>query len=350
VDNLTDRVERALLGALIEDPGLVPRLDNVEPRDFADDLNRAVYEAIRSLPGTTTASSAGDRITAIARAAGPRVSEAYVHDLAASCPNPRQGTTYGLRLVQAALYRQLSETAAVLRAQAALLGHEQSRVIEAEANGGPQAAEAARHLGLVSAALRRHTAPLAPATSPTARAGRPAASQDQDAAPLHRSASEQELREERVLTALLQRHHESDQILTFLPAAAFTSPDRQEIFRAIRRLRQASQPIDELNVAWELATGSDSSSQLHGNSDLAFAAYTSVMRLGGASDPGQSPSKEARELLRQLDRRTAPGRQPAHHAQPGQAPGQASSSPTPGLPATQAPKAASTQQGREPRR
>jgi hypothetical protein len=346
-DDLTDRVELALLGALITNPGLVPRLEYLEPRDFADDLHRAVYEAIRSLPDST-APSASDRITAIARAAGPRVSEEYVHELAASCPDPRHATAYGLRLVQAALYRQLSETAAVLRTQAARLGYEQARVIEAEASSGPQALDTARHLGLLSAALRQHTAPVAPATAPAAEARRPAASQDRDAP--HLTASEQELREERVLTALLQRHRESDQILAFLPAAAFTSPDRQEIFRAIRRLRQASQPVDELTVSWELATGRDSSSQRYGNPDLASGAYTTVMRLAGVNDPGQSPSKEARGMLSQLDRRTAPGRQPARHAQPGQAPRQASPSPAAGFPATQVPEAADPQQRREPRR
>jgi len=341
VDDLTNRVERALLGALITDPGLVPRLEYLEPRVFADDLHGAVYEAIRPLP-VATAPSAGDRIAAIARAAGPQVSEEYVRELAASCPDPGHGTAYGLRLVQAALFRRIAQRADVLGGQAALLEHEEARVIEAGANGGQQALDAARYLGLISAALRRHTAPLIPTTSATAERS-PAASID-------RKASDQELREEHVLTALLQQHRESDQILAFLPAAAFTSPERKEIFRAIRRLRQASQPVDELTVSWELATGSDSSSQRHGNPGPPFGARTTVMRLASAGDSGQSPPKEARELLSQLDRRTVPGRQPARHAQPEQAPGQGSPSPAAGFSATQPPEAAGPQQGREPRR
>jgi DnaB-like helicase N terminal domain len=338
-DDLINRVERALLGALITDPGLVPRLEYLERHEFADDRHRAVYEAIRSLPDAT-APSAGSRIAAIARAAGLRVSEEYVHELAASCPDPRHGTAYGLRLVQVALYRRMSENADAIGAEAALHEHE-ARVVEAGANGGQQALDAARYLGLVAAALRRHAAPLVPTTSATAVRSS-AASPD-------RPASDQELREEQALTALLQQHRESDQILAFLPAAAFTSPERQEIFRAIRRLRQADQPVDELTVSWELAIG-DSSSQRYGNSDVASGAYTTVMRLASANDPGQSPPKEARGLLSQLDRRTAPDRQPARHAQSGQAPGQASPSPAAGLSATQPPEAAGPQQGREPRR
>ena len=300
-DDLTSRVERALLGALITDPALVPRLEHVEPRDFADDLHRAVYTAIGSL-WDAAAPSGGDRIAAVARAAGPRVSGEYVRELAASCPDPRHGTAYGLRVVQAALYRQISQSADALGTLAAVPGDE-----------GPQASDAARHLGLVSAALRRHTAPLAstgPAASPAAEARQPAASRDQDAgrmpetagpatmpdqaatpatavrspaAPPARLAGGQELREEHVLTALLRQHQESDQILAFLPAAAFTSPDRQEILRAIRRLRQASQPVDELTVIWELATGSDSSSQTHGNPDPDHGTSASVTRLASAS-------------------------------------------------------------------
>jgi hypothetical protein len=340
-DDLINRVERALLGALITIPGLVPRLEYLERHEFAHDLHRTVYEAIRSLPDAT-APSAGDRIAAIARAAGPPVSEEYVHELAANCPDPRHGSAYGLRLVQAALYRRMAENAAAIGAAAELLEHEKTRVVEAGAYGGQQALDAARYLGLVSAALRHQTAALAPTTSATAVRSS-AASHD-------RPASDQELREEHVLTALLQQHRESDQILAFLPAAAFTSPERQEIFRAVRRLRQADQPVDELTVSWELAIGSDSSSQRYGDPDLASGAYTTVMRLASASDPGPSPPKEARGMLSQLDRRTAPGRRSARHAQSGQAPGQASPPPAAGLSATQPPKAADPQQGREPRR
>ena len=342
-DDLINRVERAVLGALITDPGLVPRLEYLEPRDFADDLHRAIYPTrpSRSLRHATAPSS-GDRNMAVARAAGRQVSEDYVRELAATCPNPRHATAYGLRLVQAALYRQMSRSAEALGAQAAVLGYAGTRVIQVGAESGPQALDAARHLGLVSAALRRHTTALAPtpATAVQSLAVSPA-----------RSTSVQELREEDVLTALLQEHRESDRILSFLPAAAFTSPDRQEIFRAIGRLRQASQPVDELTVIWELRTGSDSSSQTRGNSDVDYGTRTVVMRdLASASGTARSPTKGARELLRQLDRRSALGRQAPRHAQPGQAPVQAGPSAAAGLPSTQVPEAGRPQQGREPRR
>lgn len=339
-NDLTNRAERALLGALITDPGLVPRLEYLEPRDFADDLHRAIYTAIRSLRHATAPSS-GDRNTAVARAAGRQVSEDYVRELGATCPNPRHATAYGLRLIQAALYRQMSQSAEALGAQAAVLGYAGARVVQAGAESGPQALDAARHLGLVSAALRRHTTALAP-TSATAV-------QSSATSPV-RPASSQELSEEDVLTALLQQHRESDRILSFLPAAAFTSPDRQEIFRAIGRLRQASQPVDELTVIWELGTRSDSSSQTRGNSDVDYDTRTVVTRLASASGTAQSPTKTARELLSRLDRRTASDWPPERHAQPGQAPVQASPSATAGFPVTQPPEVHGPQQGREPRR
>lgn len=333
-DDLTSRVERAVLGALITDPHLVTDLEYLDLRDFADDLHRTVFEAIRSLPDAA-ATSAGERIADIARAAGAQVSEEYVREVAASCPDPRHGGAYGLRLVQAALYRQMSVDADALGAQVAVMGDEETRDIRAETERGPEAADAARHIGLVSAALRRHIAALVstePASAPT------------------QSASGQELREEHVLTALLQQHRESDQILAFLPAAAFTSPERQEILRAIRRLRQASQPVDELTVIWELRVRSDSSSWMRGNPDTDYGASASVARLASASSTGQSPSKTARELLSQLDRRTAADRRPARHAHLGQVPVQASPSAAAGLPANQTPEASGPRQGREPRR
>jgi hypothetical protein len=378
-DDLTNRVERALLGALITDPGLVPRLEYVEPRDFADDLHRAIYTAIRSLRHAT-APSAGDRKTAVAGAAGRQVSEDYVRELAANCPNPRHATAYGLRLVQAALYRQMSQSAEALGAQAAVLGYAGARVIQVGAESGPQALDAARHLGMVSTALRRHVATLAPtgpSIAPAAELQQPGASQEQDArlvpeagrsgrvpgqattptsgrrpsaASPARLASAQELREEHVLTALLRQHRESDQILSFLPAAAFTSADRQEIFRAIRRLRLASQPVDEITVVWELRVGSDTASLMRGNNDPDYGAGAGVTRLASASSTAQSPSKVARELLRQLDRRTGPDRHPARQAQPDQAPVQASPSATAGLPANRGPETGGPLHSREPRR
>jgi hypothetical protein len=361
--DLTYRAERALLGALISDPGLVPRLVYLEPGDFTDDVHRAVYTAVRSL-GDAGAPSAAERIAAVARAAGLGVSEEYVHELAASCPDPHHGTAYGLRLVQAALYRQMAERADILGAQASLREYDGARVAETDASGRPGAREVGQHLGLVSAALRRQTAPLVPggpAGAPTPESGQPAAPQDQGAEP-GRPASGQERREEHVLTALLQQHRESDQILAFLPAAAFSSPDRQETFRAIRRLRQASQPVDELTVIWELGTASDTTSLLRGGPDLASGAYANVMRLAKVSGSDQSPRQAARELLTQLDRRTistqassaATGWEPprrAQAAQPGQGPGQASPSPTARSPVTQPPPGANdTHLGREPRR
>jgi replicative DNA helicase len=43
-------------------------------------------------------------------------------------------------------------------------------------------------------------------------------------------------------------HPQTRQVLGFLPAAAFTSPARQEIFCAIHRLAMSGRPVDELTV------------------------------------------------------------------------------------------------------
>jgi hypothetical protein len=364
----------------------VPHLGYLEPRNFADDLHRVVYQAIRSL-GDTSAPSAAERVAALARAADQEVSEEYVRKLAASCPDPRHGAAYGTRLIQATLYREMADRADVLAANAALLGYDGTRVTEPGGADGQEAGEIGQHLALVAAALRRHTVPLIPggaagASSPETGQLTESHSQDQDAVPApatrvraipqdhatlpsadvptpashpDRKASDQERREENVLTALLQRHRESDEILAFLPAAAFASPSRQEIFRAIHRLYRASQPVDELTVAWELATGSDPASQQPGRPDPDVGAY--VARLASASIDGRSPRKDASGLLRELDRRTvstpapaatALGQAAARHAlavQPDRVPAQASPSAIAGPPGATGP-----QQGPEQRR
>jgi hypothetical protein len=157
-------------------------------------------------------------------------------------------------------------------------------------------------------------------------------------------------REELVLSALLQQHAQAGQILAFLPAAAFTSPARQEIFRAVHRLTATGRPVDPLTVRWDLAT--------YATSTAVTAPHTAppspvpdgyIDKLARAVLGGdRSPLRVAHDLTALLNhrdsRRPAPARQqedplparpandPGHAQRPGHLPAQAPPLPLNGPP------------------
>ena len=106
---------------------------------------------------------------------------------------------------------------------------------------------------------------------------------------------------------MLQEHPQAGQILSYLPAAAFTSPARQEIFRAARRLNQSGRPVDELTVSWELATHSAATAVLSPESTPRPQAPDGYIgRLAGTGiSVGQSPLRAAHDLDAQLRYRTS---------------------------------------------
>jgi hypothetical protein len=238
-------------------------------------------------------------------------------------------------LIQASLYRLARHRANDLDAQAALLGYEGNRVTEAGGTGGTQAASIGSHLAEVARAIRGHTAALAPsspdlAAGPTAadmdlhaglaRATRPSAGPlpgtPPQAAPARpeepTAATIAEHREELVLSALLQRHAQVGQILGFLPAAAFTSPARQEIFRAIHRLAMAGRPVDELTVRWDLATHTATTAVVSPGARPSPVPGGYIDRLACAAVGGdRSPLRVAHDLSTLLRHRNALSWQPA---------------------------------------
>ena len=179
----------------------------------------------------------------------------FVEELVAACPDPAHGPAYGAMLVQATTYRMAREHADQIDARAAVSRAESSRLAEAGAVGAGQAALLGSLLAEVANAIRGHTAMLAPPV-PAPAAGRAlgeAPGGTRKPAPATRRAAGRT-----VLSALMQGHSQARQIVKYLPAAAFTSPARQDIYRAARRLYQVGRPVDELTVSWELAIRSAS--------------------------------------------------------------------------------------------
>ena len=112
---------------------------------------------------------------------------------------------------------------------------------------------------------------------------------------------------------MLQEHPQAGQILSYLPAAAFTSPERQEIFRAARRLNRSGRPVDELTVSWELATHSAVTAVLSPESaPQSQVPHDYIGRLAGTDvGVGPSPLRTAHELDVQLRYRASRDLKPA---------------------------------------
>lgn len=244
-NDLIDRAEQAVLGAMITDQRLAAQFSYLVPEDFTDLRHRWVFTTVRQL-STTPRRVPGSWRELIEQATGRWVTREHLDGLAAACPDARHSPAYGAMLVQAAVYRQVRDHADQMDVQAAQLRTEGSRLSEAGAHAAGQAAELGALLTQTAKAVRGHTAALAPAAHGTAGGTAPGHPE--------RPTTLAQEREEFVLSAVLRGHPQAGQILSFLPAAAFTSPERQEIFRAARRLSQSGRPIDELTVSWELAT------------------------------------------------------------------------------------------------
>jgi hypothetical protein len=99
--DLTYRVERAALGAMITSAQMAARLGYLEPADFTDRRNRWMYRAVRVL-GDYSPLAGEERRDRIARVAGGhRMGRSFVDELVAACPDASHGPAYGAMLVQA---------------------------------------------------------------------------------------------------------------------------------------------------------------------------------------------------------------------------------------------------------
>jgi hypothetical protein len=315
VQDLTQRAEQAALGAMIAERQMAVRLSYLQPADFTDPRHRWMLRTVRQLSAAPQSTPSGNWGELIAQAAGRWATRKYLDDLGAACPDPAHGPAYGAMLVQATIYRQARDHADQMDAQAAQLRAEGSRLIEAGEPGPTQAASLGALLAEVAKAIRGHTAVLAsvgPDVGPRRGTG---------LAPAGPTSVRADQREELVLSAILREHPQAGQILSYLPAAAFTSPARQEVFRAARRLNQSGRPVDELTVSWELATYSAVTAVLSpGNTSQPQVPDEYISRLArtGVSD-GRSPLGAAHDLDARLRHRTSRVPRPAAGAIGGQA-------------------------------
>lgn len=233
---LTLRAEEALLGAMITDPEIARGVSYLDSSDFYAEGHRKLFSAImsaltrESLPGQSWC----ERIEMDAQ-----VRPRYLVRMAAACPEPDHGLSYGALVLQGSARRNLSRAGYSINSDVSDLQRDVRRLRKADGIGSRRVSELADHADHVAQQLRALSRVFNPdETWSIAVPSRPA-----------RGRARQE---QRILAALLQGHPQSDRVLQ-LPADGFGDPEHRDIFRAIRRLHVNARDIDALTVDWEVS-------------------------------------------------------------------------------------------------
>ena len=215
-ESLAARAEQAVLGALLLRPDAYPDIAYLDPAQFADSANAALFDAIRT-ELTHEPDQTSNYLTAHLQAAYAITGDSPNLDRFIDvCPHPGAVAAYARILVEADLHRTMAAHAA--------------RLVESSEPHELEQSEAA--------ALIRHE---------------PAISQEAEDAPILGSWKDSRPnREESILADLIQHPDQIEQASGAINATTFTSAVRDDLFATISAVHKRSEPVDALTVAWEL--------------------------------------------------------------------------------------------------
>ena len=241
--NLTYRAERAVLGALLDDPDLLNEASFLNAGDFASPQHQEIFRAIVAARAEDTGRDYPPFAFAVAASAtAPGLSVRYLQSVADTCPHPANVGAYARMVVEAALSRQMLIHAERLFREAGDLHYEVRQAVNVP--GADETAEAfPSHLLKLAHAMYVHAKRFDPA----------AEAPDQDDREQIAADEAQVHQEEEVLAGLLAHYEFNTGVLNWLPAEAFTEGPRREIYQAIVAVARRDDPIDELTVEWQLA-------------------------------------------------------------------------------------------------
>ncbi|WP_181871680.1 DnaB-like helicase N-terminal domain-containing protein [Sphaerisporangium album] len=249
-------IERALLGALLNDPRSVhgvADLAGLQAEDFSTPLHRDLFATMVKAAAEANMHTI-DGVNRFRRACGATAlrhnrNARWLANLAASAPSGR-AVNYGFLVNEAHTMR--------------LIAHHIGRVSAALAQADPAAMEL---VGDELHEARRVVAKLAdrwrvdPATTATPR---PPAVSDPQAAPVPRwfllaryqaaaQARRQAAREDRLIASLIGDPFQIEDVRGWLEASDFTAPGRGELYTALLKLYDSGQPFDVVTVVWDAA-------------------------------------------------------------------------------------------------
>ena len=272
---LTERAEKALLGALLlgaDSSAVLPRLTR---DDFAHEVHRDLFTVIEQ-------ASPGQAGWTAAEGAAPALSRDYLNEVKQACPDPDHVSAYARMVIEAGLRRHLVAHALRLEYAAGDLHYQSRRLAEVTSPGDtaetllkrplrtqtghtePSVERLLGHELLVSLALRAHVKAFDPGREVPRSAAEPetgnglALISSAPAAAWHaaippavpRSDPDAE-REEHVLASIIRQQPETSDVAGWLPSEAFTAPARRELFTALAGLHARGEPVDALTADWE---------------------------------------------------------------------------------------------------
>lgn len=213
---LAARAERAVLGALLLRPDVLPDIAFLDTAQFADAANAALFDAIRT-ELAREASQTGAALAAHLQAAYATTGASVdFNALIDACPDPGTVAAYARILIEADLHRTMAAHAV--------------RLAEASQPSSPEQVEALTILRL-----------------------EPPISLEAEQAPILGSWKDSRSnREERILADLIQHPDQIDQASEAINAATFTVTARDDLFDAISAVHKRGEPVDAVTVAWEL--------------------------------------------------------------------------------------------------
>lgn len=290
---LTLRAEHALLGAMLADPVLIHSVRRyLDPDSFTTGRTRAVFAACDAARDQARPESPKAWLKTVRTGSG--VSARYLRELEEACLDPAHGLSYGALVMQAVARRELAVAARQAARTSNDLRQNASRLVRADGVGGRRIADLARHSTGVADALRIHALVFDPdITQLPPGPGLAQRGRARD--------------EERVLSALLQRHPQTERLLRLPLDDAFTTRARGEIFRAVKDLHVSARDIDELTVDWETARrASEDAPQRRTGTPKRSTEPGYAAQLAAASLPPGGVLETARSLLRQPARDRRP--------------------------------------------
>jgi hypothetical protein len=258
--SLTDRTERALLGALLTSPGGAA-LSYLQRTDFTCRQRGDILAGIR------TAYKAdrwpGQRwLDSVAAACGSVVTTRELNDLQADCPVPRHANGYASLVIEARVRRIIAEVADRITLDTGGFEFDALRLAGLRAPSAIMTAALTRHLNDLAGAFKIHTEfdpgtwqPLQVPEPPPLPQAIPASlpSLAWQPSQLGEKPGPRARTEEHVLAGLMQRHTGTPLVVAVVTPDMFTSPLRRCIYSTIQAMEARGHPIDDITVEWGLA-------------------------------------------------------------------------------------------------
>ncbi|MCG3039020.1 helicase DnaB [Streptomyces sp. S1A] len=239
--------EQAVLGAVLLDPGQLPRLAGwLAPAHFSRPVHAALYAAMLKLRADRhpAAHAGADEVplswvTDTVAEASRHVrglTAAYPHTLAAACPRPGHAPAYGRMVLEGAIHRSVAEHAVRL--------HQAARA-DAVRGEAEESLHCARRLTGVLTDLGRRWGGVEPRAT-ALRGPSPAAPQPSLPSDERVVADERHL-----LGVLVERPARLDQVVAWLRPEDFAVPAHALLYRCVAALHHRGEPVDHLTVLWE---------------------------------------------------------------------------------------------------